>query len=140
MRRPRRQPAGICFVVCASLAWAAAARAAAADPSKPFSRVTLDINSGGIEETLPFDIPFYFSGTVDQNVKRFDIAVLERAQGSSSPSCAPGTSIANLKWQHREGSGLDFLVFEPRPLKANRMYCVNLTIIRSVSAEKVKTA
>jgi len=126
------------FALAVSVVLAAPAEAAEADaPSKPFSKITLNLNSGGIEETLPFDIPFYFTGTVDENVKRFDVAVVERADRDASPGCTGGREIAKPMWQHREGASLDFMILQPRPLRANRNYCLSVTIVRAVGTTKV---
>src|SRR5262245_370175 len=89
----------------------------APEPSKPFAKIQIDLNSGGIEQTLPFDIPFYFSGTADQNVKRFDLSLREGGQ-SAGGSCS-GRVLLATAWQRREGAGSDFLVLEPQPLDAN---------------------
>ena len=105
---------------------------AAAEPSKPFSKVPLDLNSGGIEETLPFDIPFYFSGTADADVRRFDLELV-KAAASGVSGCPAGPAIAKGSWQRRDAAVSAFTVFEREPLDANQMYCLHLTVVRSVA-------
>jgi hypothetical protein len=122
---------------------AAAVVDGAEDPSKPFSKVTIDINTAGIEETLPFDIPFYFTGTVDDAIKRVDLHLIERGR-SASLLCAGGRTVADMVWQRRQAppaatpGATPFQVFEPRPLNANQNYCLNITIVRSVAEDVVK--
>jgi hypothetical protein len=101
-------------------------------PSKPFSKVPLDINTGGIEQTLPFDVPFYFTGTADMDIKRLNLRLVERNRRNTSPTCDGGRPISDMQWLYRTGMSRTFQVFEPRPLQANRMYCLNVTIIRTI--------
>src|SRR5436190_23386252 len=86
--------------------------AADPEPSKPFSKVALDLDAGAIEQTLPFDIPFYFSGTAGANVRRFEIRMTKGA--GNGVACTSAEEIMKkTTWVHREGAALTFLVFEP---------------------------
>jgi hypothetical protein len=104
------------------------------EPSKPFSKIPVDINTAGIEQTLPFDVPFYLTGTADATIKRLNLRLVERSRGSASATCAGGRVIADMPWVYRTGMSRNFQVFEPRPLQSNRMYCLNVTITRTVDA------
>src|SRR5215471_5753616 len=76
----------------------APAAPAGTQPSKPFSKVTIDINSAGIEQTLPFDIPFYFTGTADQDIKSLQLRLVERSRRNVSPTCAGGIPVSDMTW------------------------------------------
>jgi hypothetical protein len=105
-------------------------------PTTPIAKVTVDLAARTFDRVLPFDVPFFVSGTAPDGTVELHVQYTERRRRNEAESAPKPATPAIWKPEVAATGSQSFLVFIAEPLDAERYYRFRLTFHREPSPKQ----